>query len=184
MGCDIHAYIDFQRTDRDPERPFAINFAELHIGRDYALFAVLAGVRQYADGPEPVVGQKGLPETVSYAVRGANELYVVDDKELEGDEGVVLRSTAEKWVDSGSSEWVDEDKKRVTHPDWHSHSWLTTSELEAAINKYEAYYADPNHRSQYRGEKVDPEVRAALAAMKALEADGTLVARFVFWFDN
>ena len=54
----------------------------------------------------------------------------------------------------------------VSHPDWHSHTWLSADEFEKAIQ-----------------DLGNEKYRAALAAMRSFEADG-LDARIVIWFDN
>jgi hypothetical protein len=59
----------------------------------------------------------------------------------------------------------------VEHPDWHTPSWLTPGEWEAALRRMSADYS------------AAPEYHALTAAMKELERLGHEV-RVVFWFDN
>ena len=54
MGCDIHAFVEFG------DRGGMECFGAVNILRDYALFAVLAGVRNYGR-IEPVHAPRGLP---------------------------------------------------------------------------------------------------------------------------
>ena len=171
MGCDIHCYIETQRypNAREPWWPF--NYYGLNPGRDYKMFTLLADVRSYGE-LEAVYPQRGLPVDLSWNVRSENRLFVCDDPDSEG---CTDRATASKWVRSGYSKWDDDERNWVTNPDWHSHSWLTTQELENVINTYIAIKDDYRH--------VDPGYKAVLAAMKAFE-DANEPARLVFWFDN
>lgn len=181
MGCDIHPYLDFFRSNDEKDEPYVQSFGALHISRDYALFAIMAGVRNYDNALEPIAEPRGLPEHNSYVVNGDNTLYITDRETDES--GYTTRERAEKWVASGSSKWVNEGQTRVTHPDWHSHSWLTTAEMEEVIRRYVAYYE--NHAdTYYRGRKPAPEVYGIVGAMKGIEADGKYTARLVYWFDN
>jgi hypothetical protein len=69
MGCDIHTYVE---ALIDGEWIF---LCELDLGRDYALFSVLANVRNY-DGIECVSGDhKGFPESASDVVRDKYERW-------------------------------------------------------------------------------------------------------------
>lgn len=86
--------------------------------------------------------------------------------------GYVKPDRAAKWVGSGSSRWRPGRPDYVSHPDWHTHSWLTPGEWEAALK------AVPGVTR-----KTEPEYFALLAAMRSLEASGFEV-RCVFWFDN
>jgi hypothetical protein len=74
-----------------------------------------------------------------------------------------------RWIEGGCKVKLKADNTmdRIEHPDWHTPSWLTASELERCIDT-EGY--------------VD-EYKAILAAMKSLESSGNDV-RLVFWFDN
>jgi hypothetical protein len=85
---------------------------------------------------------------------------------FENSEGTCARSSAERWVNAGSSKYVNKDKTYITHPDWHSHSWLSADELESAFR-----------------DDTGPDYKATLAAMRSFEKDG-YQARLVFWFDN
>lgn len=158
MGCDIHAYIEFRDGDR--WSGFA---GRVNPGRNYKVFGILAGVR--TDGP-PVIQPRGVPPDMSWQTNDDFHLHVVEnDKEVW--EGAVARATAEEWVKSGASQW-HVDGRRVTHPDWHTASWLTLPEYEAALQRFT---------------DTEPEYRAVAAAMRELELCGC-VTRLVFWFDN
>lgn len=85
MGCDIHMFTEALKTvdkkptwvnvdnwrvnpfykegNEDGERPYDIS--ELHGGRNYTLFSILAGVRDYSDKTKPVADPRGFPEDAS-----------------------------------------------------------------------------------------------------------------------
>lgn len=72
------------------------------------------------------------------------------------------------WQAQHDNAWInDEDRTFISHPDWHSHSWLTPEEFAQAINDID----------------VTPDYVACLAAMMALHNRGWK-SRIVFWFDN
>jgi len=168
MGCDIHGYIEW--GSKYENRIAWDCFGELHIRRNYELFGALAGVRSDLEPPTP---PKGAPKDLSFWVKLKNLLYIVEDTELcADDEGCVKRSTAEKWVKSGSSEY-NENKTHVSHPDWHTHSWLDLHELKKAKKLYETQF------DYGPGSELD----AIIAVMESFEKSGKF-ARFVFWFDN
>jgi len=164
----------------------------------------MANVRNYySDGKLPVlVEPRGIPDDVGYIAKDDNQLYI---SENEGDNYTTMER-AEKWVESGSSKFIDNQEGKpiwVTHPDWHSHSWLTTSEFETIINKYLELEAGwhkervDTHNKMAIQEfiqsgswmyappvmKYEPEYQVVLASMKRFEELG-YDARIVFWFDN
>ena len=171
MGCDIHCYIETQRYPHSKEPWWPFNYYGLNPGRDYKMFTLLAGVRGY-DDLEPVYAQRGLPNDLSWSVRIENQIFVCPEPDAEGQTDP---ETAARWVRHGDSKWEDDEHKWVTHPDWHSHSWLTTDEFEKVLKVYS------DTKDEYGG--VGPSYRAVLAAMKAFEDAGE-PARLVFWFDN
>lgn len=157
MGCDIHCYIE-HRAKNDPHwQSFG---GRINPGRSYGMFGRLAGVRR--DGA--LVEPRGLPESLGWESASDSKVYIVEGV---GDapDGCCRRSDAERWVASGSSTLCREGKA-VTHPDWHTPSWLTPNEWEAALM--------PESLTEYR---------AVLAAMRSFETAGE-EARIVFWFDN
>jgi hypothetical protein len=183
MGCDIHAYIDYDSPEGSMEW---INFfGEIHINRNYSLFSVLAGVRDDWENPiGTYIEPKGILDRISFYIKYELSLLVIDDEEYEKathKDDICSRTQAEHYTKYnkylGFDGYIDEAKTRVLHPDWHTHSWLTTEELSGAMRKYGAC-------CRKRGWGCAPaEMKAALAAMKALEKEGCK-ARFIFWFDN
>lgn len=164
MGCDIHLFIEYRESMR--ERWQALATSRFCLRQNYSVFAAMAGVR---GGPDfkPSFKPRGMPEEVSHLVGLANLLYVADAIKAEGD-GEVSRSVAQKWVNDGLSRWSNDDQYFITHPDWHSHSWLSPDEYQRALEA---------------SENPSPDYRAVLAALRSLEQSGC-EARVVFWFDN
>lgn len=158
MGCDIHCYIEYKRPDSKEWSDFG---GRINPGRNYSIFAAMAGVRGNAT---PVVPPRGYPEDAAYAAEGDNWLYITKEKVSEA--GECTRAQADQYVAHGMH-FKDDLKQYVSHPDWHSHSWLTPDEYAKAIEGYDD----------------EMEYRATLAALRSFEAAGCQ-ARLVFWFDN
>ena len=168
MGCDTHMYIEYRRKDNEAKtwRDFG---GRINPGRNYFIFGIISeGVRCETTFSYP---PKGMPDDAAYMVRNDNQLYI---SENEG-EGNTTLARAQKWVDSGSCKFVNDNDGNptwVTHPDWHSHSWLSTAELEKAMEFY-----------RENGHGTEPKYEALLASMKRFEELG-FESRVVFWFDN
>lgn len=152
MGCDIHCWAEVRQPDgtwkkvgkifKDsyyrPDEPSEVDEdgyewnAQLtdhpYDGRNYALFSMLADVRNgvgfagcdTGDGYLPIAFPKGIPIDVSPEVMKEFTVSVDEDNPPE---------LLESWVRKKFSIRIDE--KTVTDPDWHSASWLTVRELDA-----------------------------------------------------
>lgn len=158
MGCDIHCYVEYKYKAIDHWNSFG---SEIRLDRNYTLFAKLAGVRNYGK-VKPVAERRGMPDDASYEARYANLLFVTTSP---GEEYITPERAA-KWVADGISKYVGNDNSWVTHPDWHSHSWLTTQEFAQAIEG-----------------SGEPQYEVLLETLRAFETRG-YEARVVFWFDN
>jgi hypothetical protein len=162
MGCDIHEYIEFQRDGRWHYAAPTKTAADDHywFSRNYVLFSLLtnaeirlndAEFRGYAPYP------RGLPDDVSQPVFQRNVLKIVADQtaydQLErlsdNDESCsrpVLSEAIERYRKYGSQQvdyidgcvHVTSDGQWLTHPDWHSHSWLDLSECRRVQAAYAA----------------------------------------------
>lgn len=166
MGCDIHCYIEYKQAGREGWSGFG---GRINPGRHYGIFAKFADVRNNY-GITPIAAPRGLPENCDHSTRSENQLYIT---ESDG-EGFAKPASAERWVKSGDSEYVNDREGKptwVTHPGWHSHSWLTASEIEAAL-------ADPKVEASH-----EIEYRAIVAVLRYFDSAGCL-GRLVFWFDN
>lgn len=169
MGCDVHAYLEYSSWDNREGEPYWDCLVANGGSRNYALFGLLAGVRGSLN---PVVEPRGLPEgKYSWAVAEAEFITISDDPRLLDDEGYCSRETALSWAEHGSE--ISEDGKKVSHPDHHSHTWLTKDELAEALGRY---------ITEVR-ESYGVEWTAMLAAMQAIEDTGNKT-RLVLWFDN
>jgi hypothetical protein len=163
MGCDIHAYIELRNKEFSSVwRNFGSRFS---LPRHYGVFARLAGVRAEVHS-EQIVPRRGMPDDAAFLTVEDNELTIINDPAHKDycDGHHVYDEIAEKWVASGASKKTGKD--RITHPDWHSHTWVTPAEFAKAI----------------RTQHVASEYKAFLSAMRSLEKDGNEV-RAVIWFD-
>lgn len=168
MGCDIHCYIEYGGREDSDCRGFG---GCINPGRNYTIFGYLAGVR--GEG-RPVVSPRGVPSQMGYVAIMDNQLSIRDSPGTIDSEGYVTPEKAAEWVKDGSSTYLLRDDKpyAVTHPDHHTHSWVTPDEWEEAI------------RLTHREDNYSlPEYEAILAILHSFEAQG-FKARVVFWFDN
>jgi len=206
MGCDIHLYIEYKskKTEFDGYNPGWQSYGNrINPGRNYAMFSLMADVRNYGDEKLPVlVEPRGMPDDVSYTASNDNRIYISETKS----EDYVSMETAKRWVESGSSKFINDNDGNptwVTQPDWHSHSWLTTSEFESVLNKYFELEAGwhkervEEHNKMVKEDNIqpdswayappsindEPEYQVVLASLKRFEELG-YDARVVFWFDN
>ena len=182
MGCDIHAYVDYE-VEKDHDCRWVKNLGSFRVERDYLLFGIMAGVRHEQ---AKLFDPKGLPDRMSYVTNDEVKLFVVED-EREAAEGRCHRRNADRWHENHEEEkkergelagiggYVDAEKTHVYHPDWHSHSWLTADELRQVIEKYNSL--------KPASWMVPAEIVAICNAMRSLEESG-YEARLVFWFDN
>lgn len=180
MGCDIHMYIQYrniEETDRRKERnekPWWWSFGDqFNPGRNYTLFGILAGVRDYPEDENKMFEARGLPNfELGWSARHDLILYITEDDNPS--EGMCTLEQAERW---GKQRIVyhDDGKPWYTqHPDWHSHTWLTRKELAQAYRWYKSE----------TGYGLCLEYRVLLKTMKALEDGGENEVFVVFWFDN
>jgi len=150
MGCDIHAYVDFKSFKKDNCDWYIKNLAQIRLGRDYLLFSYLADVRNY-NNITPISPPKDIPKNNSYIVEHDYTLFVLDDAETINESGYCSKKQAEEYVKYGSK-WYDEN--RVTHPDWHSVSWLTVEELKKVQQEYSKNMALPDVNIIKPNEKI------------------------------
>lgn len=206
MGCDIHLYIEYKskKTEFDGYNPGWQSFGgSINPGRNYAMFALMADVRNYGDDKLPVlVKRRGMPEDAGYTATDDIRIYISDVPSSR----YVSTETAKSWVKSGSSKFINDKEGNpmwVTDPDAHSHSWLTTSEFESILNKYLELQSVwhkkrvEEHNKMVKEENIqpdswayappssndEPEYQVVLTILKRFEELG-YDARVVFWFDN
>ena len=163
MGCDIHMYVEYCN---DLEKPYWLSIGKVHPGRNYSMFEAMAGVRGNLPG---IVQPKGLPKDLAYDAE--NDFYLRVNDKYEEQEGYCSSENADRWVKNGSS--IDKfygqngEYRKVTHPDWHTPSWLTAQEYDAAISLAE-------ERLVHWFKREQPKTATWLKTMKqAAESTGT-----------
>lgn len=134
MGCDIHLHaeklVDGKWVHIVPPTgvdSFGDDFGytpRWYRGRNYELFAVLAGVRNYGD-ITPIAEPRGIPGDISEETFQDFTLRVDDDKEDAGEDGYCSAAQAASW----KSEFLRPGV--IAGPDWHSASWFSVAELLA-----------------------------------------------------
>lgn len=215
MGCDIHAHIEYYQIPASGESTYTHTFAtDIDLGRNYALFALMAGVRGMCT---PIVKPRGLPQSppISYSVSYDYYCFVVDDLEsIEGlkiaayksfQRSVISREAAEQLISQGEL-YHNQEKTLIRYPGYHTPSWLTLSELLKVRQKYllDAIQYDSDMRGKRRRNAIDliedcsPEelmghnfgdveyvsLNATIASMMILERHTNYRSRLVFWFDS
>jgi len=172
MGADIHCYLEYTDfNDREGNPYWSCFGGRNNLGRDYWMFDVLAGVR---GSGEPHIPLKGLPPgKKSWQVE--SDAYLIISDENPDMEGYCSLANAETWSRQGDNTIEEHGNggKRVTHPDWHSHTWLTADELAQCLGVYML-----RHQDTY-----SVTWDAMLASMRAFEERG-VQTRLVLWFDN
>ena len=110
MGCDIHALIEVRKpwwepTDKSPDPGESwVCAGDPEIGRDYEMFSVLAGVRNYL-GIRPIQYGRGLPKGWPGLSEAASALLDGGDDDLHSHGYVTLAEM--KAFDLGQE--VDDD---------------------------------------------------------------------------
>jgi hypothetical protein len=186
MGCDIHLYWeskDYYSNEWTLRK-------KLEGDRDYFLFSLMAGVRNYYGAMPNLFPPRGIPQDVSLETLA--EYSVPYNQRYEQNE---------------SQHWELGPYRRMTHPDWHSASWLTRSEVAEVVEAHrKAWDEDADEREARRHRAIESvaeltgftdEERATLRKMfgeeEAYKPPRALIEflryskpedRLVFWFDN
>ena len=200
MGCDIHLYLEkrlkaptkvildtAKYNDKGEEIKKEISYMNYDISwhkchvidnwsdRVYGMFAKLSDVRNYNN--IQTIPIRGFPEDASDSVKSQYG-FAVTDKDTEVYNWEAHISNAEKWVKEGCSNYYDlNGRQYVSHPDYHSPNWCSTTEMEQCID---SVFKDEN--GNLRGDYM--EWLVLLNIMKAYESTGQYECRAVFWFDN
>jgi hypothetical protein len=170
MGTHLYFQIEVTSTKNFPRLRWG-NFARVYLPQDYLLFALLAAVRrsEFVDEELPWRAPKGLPADVDEHTLEEDSLVVDDEADKLDVPLTCSRAAAEEWVREGISRYL-EDGYKVTHPDFHSHSWATREELEQIERDYKAAGGS------------DTSLAPIIAMMNAFDTTGH-IARAVFWFE-
>ena len=96
MGCDIHMFTEKLSgehnkwsncdnwrynewyNEENPDGESKMEISPIHYGRNYTLFTVLAGVRDYGNGTKCIFEPRGLPENASDIVKQESEKWGSD----------------------------------------------------------------------------------------------------------
>jgi hypothetical protein len=172
MGCDIHAFIEFEKF----ETYWSLTETPLNIPRDYKLFSVLAfGDGGYTDDlPHP---PRGLPSNLSFDVRYYFYTPVEEVmKQMESTGWQTKKFNPEEYLqDTWESAAQEYSQYRLLPtPEFHTHSWLTLDELKESLSYGHLTKKD-----------ISPEFCAIIAGMEELAARyGKGKVRLVFSFDG
>lgn len=218
MGCDIHLYVERQKKDgtwvrvpdsKGPKHPYYdpnaderhkeyFDKPEWNTGRDYMLFARLAGVRRNV---KPIAEPKGVPSDMSKST-------AKDWKQGQGDWHTASYLSAKELLDAKDEPWQFRhclsmklykeymaNGKTELPPEDDNFLWgrpsnlklISNAEMERMLSlsafwNGDDYYTDiliqdPNlEADMHLWEKIVP-------AMLAVEPNPEKI-RIVFWFDN
>lgn len=116
MGCDIHALIERKNESRRDDGSVYwtewVNSGDPDIGRNYEMFAVLAGVRNH-NGVTPLAEPRGFPGFESWQAHGDGERWI-------------------RWADHDAKPcWAMVEMAERYGVDGHSASWFTLAEIKA-----------------------------------------------------
>jgi hypothetical protein len=147
--------------------------------RTYGMFAKLANVRNYWNNIEPFE-VKGFPMDASEDVFSKYAYSIIEDedwRDYHEDGYYIKRSEVEENIKRYDEKIIKyKDREFLTCCDHHSASWISTLEMEEAINFI--FKDKTDLASSYVC------WAALLGAMKGIESNGIYECRAVFWFDN
>lgn len=184
MGCDIHLRVERRRK----VNPFPnyrhewynVGFKGEFGVRIYGMFARMAGIMgDYTNKVE--FKPRGLPEDMTDRATCESFYMNVTSEEaaIKWGRKYCSKESAERWVEQGYSEWVDEAHTRVTDPDLHSHSWLTTQELRLC---FDDCFKQEDGTMHPFADYV--EWLGLVSLCEGIESTGEYECRVVFAFDN
>ncbi len=209
---------EFEKLSESEQKEFAKKFEDYvatlndkekeQIGKELRDSGITMGQESF----EP----RGVPKDADYFKAISDyTMWVREEESANAEEHECSRKKADEWIKNGSSKvWdTDEDGKvsRITHPDWHSASWLSTDEIEELIKRYESALKAliPTARKEMERaakfyEKAPEKIRdkfcsweycnpmnnhdlkllrGMLSMMRAIETPER-PCRIIFWFDN
>lgn len=183
MGCDIHLKVERRfkvnpyPLDKNEWRNVSI-YGQFS-NRCYEMFARMAKVRAYNKNYEVQFEPRGLPDDITdwNTIEGFYLCIIDDEKIVNCGNNCCLREKADEWVSKGYSEWFNDNHSRVSDPDLHSHSWLTTKELRQCFDdcfKQENGTIDSSYIDWL----------GLVSLCEGIESTGEYEVRVVFAFDN
>lgn len=187
MATDIHAYLEHQPFPGTTQPVWESLASDVHINRDYSLFAILANVRNNRS-LAPVAFARGLPEQVSWRTEmawkeeGGHDASHLSYEELMHAQEIYSRLAGVrdevKWAPKFSilgDEWrVYGEEREVPH--WvfvppPSINLANRGDLVIAVRSSEGPFGP------------HPDLTAILAFLGVYEARGN-PTRMIFWFDS
>lgn len=176
-------YIEYKKKTDDPTNNWWFNFGgRLNPGRDYTMFGLLCnGVRSSFEESHPKKGELDIDD-MGWVVMEDAFLYITETGL--GENEITINKAIQYSKNYGSKihrSKKDNEPTWISHPDWHSHSWLTIEEFEKSLKDYEKI---TSNIEEYESNSPNIEYYAILASMKALSDNGKNDVRIVFWFDN
>ena len=169
-----------KNSPADKEFWFSAGFGGEFSSRIYGMFARMACVRTNGSTYKVQFEPRGFPKNTNIFARENFYMFVSEDKEAAyWNERYCTKEDADRWVEAGYSEWVDDKHLILTNPDHHSASWLTTRELRQCFDdcfkEEDGSYKSPSDYIEWLG---------LVSLCEGLESDGRHECRVVFAFDN
>lgn len=167
-----------------------------YLDRNYLMFSAMADVRSFYGEEEQFKRRepKGFPEDASFYTILSYGMIVND--EFAGKDTYDLTFITKEQADYFQENYYCKEiklpentpsyspfakSKVLTHPDYHSASWMTTEEFEECFKQVFV-------RKNKNGEEVKLQYYfdfyKLLLTMQTLEEDGLYEVRIIFWFDN
>lgn len=172
MGADIHGLIEEKFVYLNGNTHYS-SFCELHLGRDYDLFSVLAGVRGWMD---PVYEQRGFPKDACYCTLHSAGLYISDSADHINDDidynaRIIGKNKAKILLEE--KPYLHIDDHHMLCPGYHSHSYLYLEELKLCQKQYK----------KWNGRRRSKDLDMIITIMNQFQKR-KITSRFVFWFDS
>lgn len=199
MGCDIHLFTERKRSINNKSKwvnvdhwkinPYhgidksepRLNLVELYGGRNYPLFGMLAGVRNYNENP--VMSQpKGLPKDCSLIVKNESDIWGSDGHSHSFFTLEEIKSFRKKnKVTKYSGMMSVEQAKKVDSGEMPDYWCKWTSDKSAVYREWE-FESDTLKGLVKKLEKRKREEFYLYGNEERPEFDKDI--RIVFWFDN
>lgn len=171
MGCQIHLRVE--KRIKGQNRWTSAGFYGEFCDQYYLMYEMMAGVRV---SKNKIFEPRGLPNDICCDTAETFYNIVTEDNILANFVGgFVLRKDAERWVEKGLSTWENEKKRRVSDPDLHTHSWLTTQELRKCYDEL------PHNKLTIL---LDSNWLGLVSLCEGIESTGRFECRVVFAFDS
>lgn len=167
MGTDISAFIEYRSASDQLWR----THSEVFLERDYPLFASIAGPRGEED---TLFEPRGFPADASAFAQRAYYAHIVPDQEfIHNGLSRFVRVSDVAGIIKNGGHYRHQSKDIISHPDAHTSSWLSLSEVQNALRAI-----------GIRNEAPGILWQLALRTMQAIEAELHAEVRLVFWFES